>query len=137
MPVRFPAELRASRADAIATRAGNGALLRLYSGAQPADCETAVGSQVLLAELTCGTPFAPSSVAGVLTVGAITQDASANADGVASFFRIVQSNGTTVVMDGSVSAVGGGGDLQLASTRILTGQPVQVSPFVWTEGNAP
>jgi hypothetical protein len=127
------ATLRDARADAITTQAGNAALLRIYDGSRPATGGTAT---TLLAELTCGTPFAAAAVNGVLTLGAITTDSSANATGTATWFRIVASNGTTHVMDGTISTVAAGtGDLQLVTTSIVATQPVSVSSFVITEGN--
>ena len=124
------ATLRDARMDAITTHAGNAALLRIYDGSRPATGGTAT---TLLAELTCGSPFAGASVNGVLTANAITQDASANATGTATWFRIVQSNGTTHVLDGNVGT--SGSDLNLTTTSIVATQPVSVSSFVITEGN--
>jgi hypothetical protein len=124
------ATLRDAMLDAITTRAGNAALLRIYDGSRPATGGTAT---TLLAELTCGTPFAAAAVDGVLTLGAITQDSSANATGTATWFRIVQSNGTTHVLDGNVGT--SGSDLNLTTTSIVSGQPVSVTSFVITEGN--
>jgi hypothetical protein len=135
MALKFPAAFRTTRANTIATRAGNGALLRIYSGTRPADADTAPAG-TLLAELTCGTPFAPAASSGVLTANAITQDSSANNTGTATWFRLVDSAGTTTVTDGDVTATGGGGDLQLVTTSIVATQPVQVTSFIITEGGA-
>lgn len=125
------ATLRDAMLDAITTHAGNAALLRIYDGSRPATGGTAT---TLLAELTCGTPFAAAAVNGVLTLGAITQDASANATGTATWFRIVKADGTTHVMDGNVGT--SGSDLNLTTTSIVATQPVSVTSFVITEGNA-
>ena len=125
------ATLRDARMDAITTHAGNAALLRIYDGSRPATGGTAT---TLLAELTCGTPFAAAAVNGVLTLGAITQDSSANATGTASWFRIVKADGTTHVMDGNCGT--SGSDLNLTTLSIVSGQPVSISSFVITEGNA-
>lgn len=124
------ATLRDAMLDAITTRAGNAALLRIYSGTRPSTGGTAT---TLLAELTCDTPFAAAAVNGVLTLGAITQDSSANATGTATWFRIVQSDGTTHVLDGDVGT--SGSDLNLTTVSIVSGQPVSVTSFVITEGN--
>ena len=125
------ATLRDAMMDAITTQAGNAALLRIYDGTRPATGGTAT---TLLAELTCGTPFAAAAVNGVLTLGAITQDASANATGTATWFRIVKADGTTHVMDGNVGT--SGSDLNLTTVSIVATQPVSVTSFVITEGNA-
>ena len=122
--------IRNAMLDSITTRAGNAALLRIYDGTQPSRGGTAT---TLLAELTCGTPFAAGASGGVLTLGAITQDSSANATGTATWFRIVKADGTTFVMDGTVGT--SGADLNLTTTSIVSGQPVSVSTFVITEGN--
>ena len=108
-------------------------LLRIYDGTKPA---TGGAATTLLAELTCGSPFAAGAAAGVLTLGSITQDSSANATGTATWFRIVKSDGTTHVLDGTVTATGGGGDLELVSTSITATQPVQVTSFTITEANS-
>lgn len=125
------ATLRDAMMDAITTHAGNAALLRIYDGSRPA---TGGAATTLLAELTCGTPFAAAAVNGVLTLGAITQDSSANATGTATWFRIVKSDGTTHVLDGNVGT--SGSDLNLTTTSITATQPVSVTSFVITEGNS-
>lgn len=131
MTISYSNTLRTSRMDAITTALGNGALLRLYDGTKPSPGGTATTK---LAELTGGSPFAPGASAGVLTASPITQDSSADATGTATWFRLVTSGGT-YVMDGTVTATGGGGDLQLSTTSIVATQPVAVSGFVITEGN--
>ena len=131
MAIAFASALRNTRMDAITTLAGNGALIQIYDGTRPATGGTATTK---LAELTGATPFAASSSGGVLTVGTITQDASANATGTATWFRVYASNGTTFVMDGNVGT--SGSDLNLTTTSIVSGQPVSISSFVLTEGNA-
>ena len=125
--------IRNTMLDAITTRAGASALLRIYDGTQPARGGAAT---TLLAELTCNATFAPAAAAVLLTLNAITQDSSANATGTATWFRIVKADGTTFVMDGTISTVAAGtGDLQLTTTSIVITQPVSVTSFVITEGN--
>lgn len=129
MALAYATTLRNAMLDAITTAAGNAALLRIYDGTRPA---TGGSATTLLAELTCGTPFAASASSGVLTLGSITQDASANATGTATWFRIVTSGGT-FVLDGNVGT--SGSDLNLTTTSITSGQPVSVTSFTITEGN--
>ena len=124
------ATLRDAMLDAITTRAGASALLRIYSGTRPA---TGGAATTLLAQLTCNATFAPGAVNGVLTLNAITQDSSADATGTASWFRIVQSDGTTFVLDGDVGT--SGSDLNMTTLSIVATQPVSVTSFVITEGN--
>lgn len=90
-----------AEADAITVLLNNG-FLRIYDGTQAVTADTAVGAQVLLAELRFNATAFPAAVAGVLTANAITADASANATGTATWFRALKSDGTTGVYDGSV-----------------------------------
>lgn len=135
MALSFSTTLRNNRANDITTAVGASGLLRIYEGTAPADVNTAITSQTLLAELTCNSTFAPSASNGVLTLNAITQDSSANATGTASFFRITTSGGTAVIQ-GTVTATGGGGDLTLNTVSLSSGAAVSVTSFVITEGNA-
>jgi len=132
MALGYNVTLRNNQLDEVTVRAGASALLRIYDGSRPA---TGGAATNLLAELVCNATFAPAAAAGVLTLNAIAADASANATGTATWFRIVQSGGATHVMDGSVTATGGGGDMQLNSTSITTGGTVSITSFVITCGN--
>lgn len=135
MALSFTSTLRNNRADEITNALGNGALLRIYGGSVPLDVSASLGSATLLAELTCGTPFASSAAGGALVLNAITQDSSANATGTASFFRLATSGGSAVIQ-GTVTATGGGGDLTLNTTSISSGAAVSITSFTIVEGNA-
>ena len=109
----------------------NSGYLRIYDGTQPTNADTAIGSQVLLAELRFGaTAFAAAS-AGVAMANAITSDSSANATGTATWYRTLQSDGTTVVSDGSVGT--SGANLNLNSVAITAGAAVDCTAFVFTQ----
>jgi hypothetical protein len=131
--LKYSALLRNAKLDAITTQVGGAGLLRIYDGAQPATPETAIGAQVLLAELVCGTPFAGAAAAGVLTANAITADASANATGTAAWFRLLTS-GAVAKIDGTVGT--SGTDLIIDNTSIVAGQNVSATSLTITSGNA-
>jgi hypothetical protein len=131
MALGYATGLRNAQVDAITTFAGNSGKLRIYSGSRPATGGT---TTTLLAELTCNATFAPSASGGVLTLNSIAQDASADATGTATWFRLVKSDGTTHVMDGDVGT--SGSDLNLNSTSITAGATVSVTSFTITCGNA-
>lgn len=133
MTVGLAVAVRNARNDAITTFAAGSALLRIYSGTRPATADTALSGNTLLAQLTCNATFAPASSAGVLTLNAITQDASADATGTATFARLVKSDGTTVVLDCSVGT--SGADINLNTTSIVAAGPVSVTSLVYTDGN--
>jgi hypothetical protein len=117
-------------ADAVCVLANTG-YLRIYDGTQAADADTAVGAQVLLAELRFGATAFAGAAAGVATANAITPDSSANASGTASWFRVLKSDGTTALWDGSVGTATA--NLILNSVAISSGAAVSVSAFTFTQ----
>jgi hypothetical protein len=127
MPLRLNATLRNNIAAAIVSFAGPNAILRIYSGTQPV-VGGAAHTETLLAELTCNaSAFGGAGLNGTATINAITQDSNANATGVATWFRLFQSNGTTWVADGSVSDPAGAGDIKLSTTSIQLGGTVSLN----------
>lgn len=117
-------------ADAMAALC-NGGYLRIYDGAQPANADTSVGSQVLLAELTFANPAFTAAVAGVATANAIQSDLTANATGVASWFRVFKADGTSAVWDGSVGVAAA--DLVVNSVNFQAGARIDVTALTLTE----
>jgi len=126
MALGFELSIRNALLTQIVTQAGANAKLRFYGGSRPA--MTAAPGTALLSELICAATLGTVS-AGVLTFNAIAQDAGADATGVTTWFRIVKSDGTTHVMDGLVTATGGGGDITLSSTTLSVGVPVSITNF--------
>lgn len=112
----------------------NSGFLRIYDGTQPADADSALAGNTLLAELTLNaTAFAAAS-AGSKAAGAITADSSANATGTATWFSLVKSGGvraSDTVMDGSVGT--SGANLNLNSVAIQSGAAVSVTSLTITQ----
>lgn len=102
--------------------------IRIYSGSVPANAD-ASNSGTQLAELVCAsTPFSGFSDTGTAaraTFGTITSDTSADNTGTASFFRIVDSAGTTVKAQGTVGT--SSADLILNTVAISAGSTVAIS----------
>jgi hypothetical protein len=114
---------RNAQQNGLITYAGSGSLINIYSGSQPANANTAISGQTLLVTLTVSGSFGTDSN-GTITLSTVT-NGTAVATGTASFFRITQSDNTTVVMDGSVAT--SDADLVLNNTSIATGQVVSIS----------
>ena len=115
--------------DLIDAGAGAGTI-NIYDGTQPADANTAVSTQTLLATLTFSDPaFGATSTAGVATASAITEDSSANATGTASWARILDSN-SAVIFDCDVGTTGT--TIILNSVSITIGGTVSITSFTMT-----
>jgi len=83
----------------------NAGLVKVYDGAQPANANTAITTQVLGVTLTLNATAFGAPAAGVLTANAITSGVAA-APITPTWARIFKSDGVTVVMDVSAGAAG-------------------------------
>lgn len=133
MAIQLAVATRNARLDAIETEAGTDAVLKIRSGAQPANC-AAADSGTVLATLTLPSDWMAAASGGSKAKSGTWSDASADANGVAEHFRLYKSDGTTCVMQGSVGQ--GSGDLSLDNTTIVAGQTITVNSFTITDGNA-
>jgi len=117
--------------DAGIPTALNAGHLLVLDSTQPTNADTALGAQVLLADLTLNaTAFAAAS-AGSKAANAITQDSSANATGTATWGSLVASSrATTGTLDFSAGTATV--DLVLNSAAISSGAAVAVSSFTVT-----
>ena len=114
---------RNAQQNGLITYAGSNALINIYAGSQPANANTAISGQTLLVTLTVTGSFGTDSN-GTITLSSVTNGVAV-ATGTGQFFRIFKSDGTTVVMDGSVAT--SDADLVLNNTSIATGQVVSIS----------
>jgi hypothetical protein len=120
-------------ADATCALANNG-YLRIYTSPQPSTADTAVSTQTLLAELRFGATAFGSAVAGVATANAITSDSAADATGTAAWFRVLKSDGTSALWDGSVGT--SGANLNFATTSFVANAQIDVSSFTYSQSKS-
>lgn len=123
---------RSRAADAVVVRANSGSL-RIFSGTVPANIDAALGAAVLLATLPMSATAFGAASSGVATANAITS-ATAAASGTASFFRVLESDGTTGVYQGTVGTTGA--ELNLTTVSILAGGTVSVSSMTYTQAQS-
>lgn len=135
MALQLSTTVRNARLDAIETAIGTSAVLKIRTGAAPANCATA-DSGTVLATLNLPSDWAAAASGGSKSLLGTWQDASADATGTAAHFRLYASDGTTCHAQGTVTATGGGGDMTLDNTSIASGQTVTVTSFTLTDGNA-
>ncbi len=128
MASSLTAAQRNSALDAIRASYNSGKL-RIYSGSVPANADAALGGATQLVELTLGATAFGSASGGVLTANAIT-GGTAGAAGTASFFRLLDSAGSTVLAQGAVGT--SGAELILPTTTIASGVTVTCSSLTLT-----
>ena len=133
MALSYTTTLRNNQLDEIPGVIGASGLLRIYDGTPPADVGTALSGNTLLAECALSATSAPAASGGDLTFNAISDDASADATGTASFFRILTS-GASAVIQGTVGT--SGADINFDSVSFVAGGTVSISSLVISAGNA-
>lgn len=107
--------------------------VKLYTATQPASANTAVSSQTLLATFTLDDPSFGSSSSGVATLGGTPRTTTGVAAGTATWFRCESNGGSTLtIFDGTVTATGGGGALELNTTTISNGVSVSITSGTFT-----
>lgn len=135
MAIQLSTAVRNARLDNLESTIGTSAVLKIRTGAQPANVATADSGSVL-ATLTLPSDWMSAAAAGAKAKTGTWQDASADAAGTAAHFRIYASDGTTAHIQGSVTATAGGGDLTLDNVVIALAQVVTITAFTLTDGNA-
>ena len=135
MAVQFSVPVRNARGDATETTIGVSAILKIRTGAAPANC-AAADAGTALASMTLPSDWMNNTSAGVKTLLGTWQTLSALAAGTAGHFRVYDSTGVTCGIQGTATATGGGGDMTLDNAVIAVGQQVNVITFSLTEGNA-
>lgn len=111
----------------------NGGFIDILDGAQPANGNTAITSQVLLVSLQFGNPAFGSTSAGIATANAISPG-TAVASSTATWCRLYKSDHTTAVFDGSVGL--SSANLILNAVAISSGATVSCSAFTFTVAKA-
>lgn len=126
MALQLSVTARNALLDAIETHIGVSAVLKIRTGAAPANVGTA-DSGTVLATLNLPSDWLAAAASGSKAQAGTWTDASADATGTAAHFRIYASDGVTAHMQGTVTATGGGGDITLDSVSITATQAVTLT----------
>ena len=125
--------------DALVTYldAGSGspqhATLEVFTGSQPTNPDTAEAGTRLGTLVFSRPSFGAAADAGSntsrITANTITEDSSADNTGTAAWARLKRGDGL-VVLDGDVTATGGGGTFEFNTVSFVAGGPIRVTSFV-------
>jgi hypothetical protein len=135
MTIQLSVTARNNRLDSIETTVGTSANMKIFSGAPPANC-AAANSGTILANLTLPSDYLAAAASGQKAKSGTWEDTSADNTGTAGHFRLYASDGTTCHMQGTVTATGGGGDMEVDNTSFASGQSFTVTSFTLNEPNA-
>jgi len=117
-------------------------ILNIYTGAAPANCEAAVTGTLLGTLPLNATPFgaaADQNPGAMITAAAIVSDTTADATGVAGYFRAystntapTDANKVTCYIQGSAGEAADSTDLTLDDKNIVAGGTIAVTSWTIT-----
>jgi hypothetical protein len=134
MTLQYSVAVNNARLDAVESTIGTSAVLKLRTGAPPANLATA-DSGTVLATLSLPSDWLAAASSAAKAKAGTWEDTAADAAGTAAHFRIYASDGTTKHIQGTVTATGGGGDLTLDNVVLAVGQDVVITSFTINAGN--
>jgi hypothetical protein len=138
MALQLSESVRDAQNNAIETTISTLPKLYLLSGAVEANCAAADTGTI------CAILDLPSDWLGVSSAGVKSKagtwsgvgHANAGAGTDVGHFRVKDTAGTTVHIQGTVTVTAGGGDMTMDNVSVATDQAVTVNTFALTAGNA-
>lgn len=135
MTLQYSTAVRNAQLDAVESTIGASAILKIRTGAPPANC-AAADSGTVLATLNLPSDWMAAAANGSKAKSGTWEDASADNAGTAAHFRLYANDGTTCHAQGTVTATGGGGDMTVDNTVFAAGQQFTITSFAINAGNA-
>lgn len=135
MSLQYSAAVRNAMLDAMEVTIGASAILKLRTGAPPANCGTA-DSGTVVATLNLPADYLAAASGGSKAQAGTWQDTSADAAGTIGHWRLYASDGTTCHAQGTVTNTGGGGDLTVQNVVVEAGQAITFTGVAFTAANA-
>ena len=133
MTIQLSTAVRNGMLDAIETAVGTAAVVKIKTGAQPANC-AAADSGTVLVSYTLASDWAAAASSGSKAFSSTPISGTASATGTAAHYRVYASDGTTCHMQGTVAT--SGGDMTIDNTSITSGQSVNMTSWSVTGSNA-
>lgn len=133
MAIQLATLTRNARLDAIETEVSTTPVMKLRTGAQPANCGTA-DSGTVLCSIALPSDWLAAASSGAKAKAGTWSGTGIGGGGTAAHFRIYASDGTTCKIQGSIGQ--GSGDLSLDNNVIADAQVITITTFVLTDGNS-
>jgi hypothetical protein len=125
MTIQYSTAVNNARLDAIETIVGASAKLKVYTGTKPANCATSA-TGTLLVDMDLPSDWMSAASANSKAKSGTWTGVGA-ASGVAGYFRITNTDGTAVGIQGSAGT--SGADMIFDNTNIAVEQAVTVTSF--------
>lgn len=136
MAQQFSVAVRNAQADAWETAMGTAAKIQIRTGSPPANC-AAAATGTLLAEFTLASDWASAASAGAKSLNGLPVSVTSTATGTIGHYRFTDNAGTTCHEQGTITATGGGGDMEVDSTTVGSiGQTLRITAYTKTWAGA-
>lgn len=129
--VNLATAVQNAMADAFTAQldAGTAGIIRIYDGSQPANANTAVSTQTLLATLTFSATSFGAASSGVITANSITSGTAGNT-GTASWARLLTQSGGSTICDVSVGTATS--TIVFNTVAFTSGSTIAITSFTFT-----
>ena len=136
MTIQLSLTVRNAMLDTIETTVGTSAIVHIFSLSPPGQT-TNSDTGTLLASFQLASDWMSAASAGVKAFSSTPlTDSSADGTGTAGHFRLKNSAGTVVHMQGTVNTTGASADMTIDNPSVVAGQTVQITSWTLTAGNA-
>lgn len=135
MAIQLAVDVRNARLAAYRSIIGASPILRMYTGAPPANCAAAATGTKLVEATLPADPF-NDPANGSITKAGTWQDVAADAGGTLGYYRVYESTGASCKEQGTITATGGGGDMEVDNVVVAQNQQVTITTFTRNDANA-
>lgn len=135
MALNLSLRVRQARNNVVETTIGAAPTLRIRSGAKPTATTDARTGTVLATIVLPADWLTAADASAIKSLSGTWSDNAADAAGTAGYFDITAAD-ATVDMQGTVTATGGGGDMEVDNTIFAVGQAFVITAFSLAEPNA-
>lgn len=132
MTIQYSVTVNNARLDAVETAIGASAILKIRTGAAPANC-AAADTGTVLATISLPADWMAAAASASKAKAGTWQDALADATGTAAHFRIYETTGVTCHIQGTYGT--SGTDMIGDSVSFTAGQSSTINTFTLNAGN--
>lgn len=127
MTIKFRQSTAHAMLDAIETDIGTSPTLEFRTGAPPTNV-TDADSGTLVASMALPSDWAAAAASWSKAKSGTWQDLSADSAGTLGHWRL-KAGGGNVHLQGTITATGGGGDIEVDNTNVAATQQIDVTSF--------
>ena len=131
---QFSVALRNDRANQFEVTLGSAAEVHIRSGTMPVSCGSA-DTGTLLCKIVLPADYLNNASGGSKTMKGVWSGLGL-LNGKATYFRMKKTGNPATVCQGNIGVAGEDVAMEITDANVVVGEPVTVTLFTWTEGNA-